>query len=719
MRQPSSVCILSPTTVNREDFTLIVRTVLSRLTPALLLAVLSVPVAAQDNPLLSTPSTPYQTPPFELIQIGHYLPAVQEAIRQDQAEIDSIVNNPEAATFDNTVAALDLTGQLLDNVVSVFYSLLGTVTSPEMQDLANEISPLLSAHNDNIWLNEMLFARVKAVYDQRASLTLSEDQLYLLENIYREFVRRGALLDKEQKARLRDINREHDLLVLKFDENLLAETNNSYIIIDNEDDLAGLPDGVIAMGEETANAMELPGKWVFTTQRSSFTPFLQHADARDLRQALLTAYSMRGDRDNEFDNKAILKEMFTLRQERSRMLGYPTPAAFYMQVRMAGTPEAVDSFLRRLWEPALRRAGAELIEMQAIMDNEQSGSKLQPWDWWYFAEKLRKTKYELDDAELRPYFELENVQTGVFVLAEKLFGLKLVERDDIPIYHPEVRVFEVREADGSLLGILYVDYFFRNSKYGGAWSGGFRGAFLKDGKRVIPLATLVCNFPAPSSSMPSLLSFDEVKTLFHEFGHALNTILYSGTYRNGFYPLDAVELPSQIIENWALEPQLLNLYARHYLTDSTIPATLIDRINNSYLFNKGFEAVEYLAASFLDMAWHGLDNVENVNVNDFEAKTMAGIGLIPEILPRYRSTYFSHIHGGYRAGYYSYYWSGVLDADAFAAFKETSLFDRETAASFRKNILEKLGTADSMTLYKRFRGREPEVEPFLERGGLQ
>ncbi len=612
-----------------------------------------------------------------------------------------------------------MAGQRLDWVTSVFYSLLGTVTSPELQDIATEISPLMSAHYDNISLNQKLFERVKAVYEQRDALPLTAEQLHLLEYTYRGFVRRGALLTDEQKIRLRDINREHSLLDLKFGDNLLAETNSSYIVIDNEADLAGLPGGIIAMGQEAAESMNMPGKWVFTTQRSSFTPFMQYADARELRKELLTKYSMRGDRENEFDNKEVLKNMFTLREERCRLLGYPTPAAFYMEPRMAKTPEAVDSFLQLLWQPALRRAGEELAEMQAIMDTELNGVKLQPWDWWYYAEKLRKAKYDLDDAELRPYFELENVQTGVFMLAEKLFGLKLIQRSDIPVYHPEVTVFEVRQDNDSLLGILYMDYFLRDSKHGGAWSGGFRGAFMRNGERVLPLSTIVCNFPEPSTDKPSLLSFDEVKTIFHEFGHALSTLLYAGNFRSGYYQLDADELPSQIMENWALQPELLSLYARHYQTGEIIPASLVDRIKGAYLFNKGFEATEYLAACFLDMAWHGLENAADVDVNEFEANTIAAIGLRPEILPRYRSTYFSHIHGGYSAGYYAYYWSGVLDADAFAAFEETSLFDRETAAAFRENILERLGTQDAMVLYKHFRGREPEIGPFLERTGLQ
>ena len=684
----------------------------------MLLAVLCAPIAAQDNPLLVTPETPFQTPPFNLIQNSHYLPAIEEGIRRHQAEIDAIINNPEAPTFENTIVAMDMAGQSLDNVTSVFYSLLGTVTTPELQDLAEQISPLLSAHRDNISLNEKLFARVKAIHDQRTELGLTEDQLYVLENDYRRFVRRGALLDNTQKTRLREINREHALLGLKFDDNLLTETNDSYIVIDDRADLAGLPEGIITMGAETAKSMDLPGKWVFTTQRPSCNPFLQYADARDQRQAIYKAYIKRGNRDNEFDNKAVLQKLMTLREERCRILGYSTPADFYLENRMAGNPETVDSFLWRLWRPALERAKVELAGMQAIIDSEQGGFKLAPWDWRYYAEKLRKSKYDLDDEELRPYFKLENVQQGVFLLAEKLFGLKFIERSDIPVYHPEVKVYEVRESDGRLLGVLYTDYFPRNSKQGGAWSGGFRETFVQDGKRVIPLSTLVCNFTKPTPDKPSLLTIGEVQTLYHEFGHCLNSLLSTSAYRSGFAPQDFVELPSQIMENWALEPELLKLYARHYQTGDVIPEALVDKLKNSDLFNKGFEAVEYLAACFLDMAWHELENAKNINVIDFESGTMTAIGLIPEISPRYHSTYFTHIHGGYEAGYYSYYWSGVLDADAFEAFKETSLFSRETAASYRKNILEKLGSDDAMTLYKRFRGREPKVEPFLEKNGL-
>ena len=694
------------------------KTIFSKLVPVLLLAVLCLPLAAEDNPLLTTPNTPFQTPPFDRIQIGHYLPAVQEGIKRHQAEIDAIVNNPKTATFENTIVALDMSGQLLGDVTSVFYSLLGAVTSPQMQDLANQLSPLLSTHNDNIALNAKLFARVKAVYDQRSKLKLSGAQLYLLENTYRGFLRSGALLDEKQKARLRDINREHSLLVLKFDDNLLTETNGSYIVIDNKAYLAGLPESVIAIGEETAKAMNMAGKWVFTTQRPSWTPFLQYADNRGLREALYAAYFMRGDRDNDKDNKAVLQKILTLREERYRLLGYATPARFYLETRMAKTPEAVNEFLLRLWKPALVRAKAEAAEMQKLIDNVPGGFKLASWDWWYYAEKLRKAKYDLDDSALRPYFKLENVQKGVFTLAEKLYGIKFIERKDIPVYHPEVKVFEAHEDSGRLLGILYMDFFPRDSKQGGAWSGAFRSSFYQNGKRVLPFSTLVCNFTKPTPGTPSLLSIDEVSTLFHEFGHSLNTLFTESNYRSNFAPQDSVELPSQIMENWVLEPEMLKIYAKHYQTGEVIPAALVDKLKKSSLFNQGFETVEYLAASFLDMAWHNLESALNVNVTRFEDKAMAVIGLIPEILPRYRSTYFSHIHSGYEAGYYSYIWAGVLDADAFEAFKETSLFDKKTAASFRKNILEKLGTEDAMTLYKRFRGREPKVEPLLKKRGL-
>lgn len=692
--------------------------VLSRLAPVLLLAVLCLPLAAADNPFLAPYNTPFGTPPFDRIQNGHFLPAIQEGIKREQAEIDAIAANPAAPTFQNTMEALDKTGELLSRVTAVFYSFLGALTTPELQEVAAQVSPLLSAHRDSIAMNAKLFARVKAVYDRRAKLRLTPEQLYLLENSYRGFVRSGALLDEKQKARMRDINREHSLLTLKFDDNLLAETNSSNIVIDDKADLAGLPAGVVAMGEETAKAMNMAGKWVFTAQKPSWIPFLQYAQSRRLREALYTCWFMRGDRDNDKDNKALLQKIFTLREERCKMLGYPTPAHFYLEERMAKTPATVNSFLENLWGKALNRAKGEAAEMQQIIDAEKGGFKLESWDWWHYAEKLRQARFDLDDSSLRPYFKLENVQKGIFTLAEKLWGVTFSERKDIAIYHPEVKVVEVKEGSGRLLGIIYMDFFPRDSKQGGAWSGGFRNSYYEKGKRVIPFATLVCNVTKPTPGTPSLLSIDEVQTIFHEFGHAMQTIFSNGTYRANYAPQDSVELPSQIMEHWVLEPELLNLYARHYQTGEVIPAALVEKLRKSSLFNQGFETVEFLAACFLDMAWHNLESAANVNVTRFENKVMTGLGLIPEILPRYRSTYFSHIHGGYEAGYYSYMWSEVLDCDAFEAFKETSLFDRKTANSFRKNYLEKLGTEDSMTLYKRFRGREPKIDPLLKKRGL-
>jgi peptidyl-dipeptidase Dcp len=694
------------------------RPVVRRCLPIFLLISLSLPLAAQDNPFLQSYGTPLNTPPFDRIKLAHYLPAIREGIKQQEAEISAIVNSPAPVTFQNTMEAMDSSGQLLSRVTRVFYQMQSTDTNKEMQNLAHELAPILSAHNDNISMNPKLFARIKNIYDQRLNLQLTPEQLYLLENTYRSFVRGGALLSDQQKARLREINSEHNVLVLKFSDNLLAETNDSYIVFEDKADLKGLPESVVAMGQDAAKERNMPGKWVYTTQRPSWEPFLQYASNRRFRQALYTAYFMRGDRDNDKDNKAILQKIMTLREERCTMLGYATPADFYLENRMAGNLNQVKSFLMRMWTPALNRAKGEAAEMQAIIDQEKGGFKLASWDWWYYAEKLRKAKYDLNDSVLRPYFKLENVQKGIFTLAQKLYGVHISERKDIPVYHPEVKAYEVKESDGTLLGIFYTDFFPRESKQGGAWSGSFRDAYYEKSTRVIPFATLVCNFTKPTGSTPSLLSVDEALTFFHEFGHTINTIFSNGHYRASFAPQDSVELPSQIMENWALEPELLKLYATHFQTGEVIPPALVEKIRKSSLFNQGFDTTEYIAASWLDLAWHSLPNAANVNITRFEEKAMSDLGLIPEILSRYRSTYFAHIHGGYEAGYYSYLFCGVLDSDAFEAFKETSLFDQKTATAFRKNILEKLGTEDTAKLYRQFRGRDPKEEPLLKKRGL-
>jgi peptidyl-dipeptidase Dcp len=474
------------------------------------------------------------------------------------------------------------------------------------------------------------------------------------------------------------------------------------------------------MAEETARQLKMPGKWIFTVQVPSMTPFLQYSTRRDLREKIYRGYIMRGDRGNERDNKETIRQIANLRAEKARLLGYTSHAAFVVEINMAKTPKAVDDFLLKLWTPALARARSEVADMQAIIDREGGKFQLAPWDWWYYAEKVRQEKFALDDAALRPYFKLENVRQGIFALCDKLYGLKFTERRDIPVYNPEVQVFEVREADGRYVGVLYMDFHPRPSKRGGAWSGSFRRQYFENGKRVAPLSTITCNFTRPTADAPSLLSVEEAKTFAHEFGHSLATLLSNSTWRSRSVPRDAVELPSQIMENWMLEPELLTTYAKHYQTGAAIPADLVKKLENSSLFNQGFATVEYLAASILDMKWHEIAEPRpSLDVNQFESQAMAGIGLIPEITPRYRSTYFNHIfNGGYSAGYYVYIWAEQLDADAFEAFKEKGLFDKATALSFRKNVLEKYGALDLMTQYVAFRGARPKIEPLLIRRGL-
>jgi len=685
-----------------------------------LLAVEPTAIQAQqkDNPFFKAYSTPFQVPPFDRITKEHFLPAFKEGMKRQQAEIDAIAQNKKAPTFANTIAAMDHSGIFLSDVGAVFYALLGAETNPDLQAIARDVSPLLSAHQDNINLNEKLFARVKAVYDGRAKLALTPEESFLLENTYKGFIRSGALLDTAGKARLRQLNAELSLLGLKFGENLLAETNSSRIVIDSPEGLAGLPESVRAMGADAARQLKLDGKWVYTTQVPSLTPFLQHSTRRDLREQLHRAYFMRGDRGNENDNKEIVKKIIALRAERAKLLGYPTYAHFVLEERMAKDPATVMTFLQKLWSPALQRASQEAAEMQAIIDREKGGFQLASWDWWHYAEKLRQEKYAFDDSALRPYFALENVMQGIFTLCEKLYGLQFARLDKLPIYHPEVKVYEVKESDGRHVGLLYMDFHPRPGKRGGAWSGGLRREYYEKGKRVAPLSTIVCNFTRPAAGAPSLLSIDEVSTFFHEFGHALSTLFSNGVYRGRSVPRDAVELPSQIMENWALEPELLTLYARHYQTGEVIPPALVEKLKASSLFNQGFETVEYLAASLLDMAWHTVRAGDIVDVRSFEAGALNALGLIPAIEPRYRTPYFNHMISGYAAGYYSYIWSGVLDKDAYEAFKEKGIFDRSTATSFRENILAKLGTEDAPTLYKRFRGAEPKIEPLLRSRGL-
>jgi peptidyl-dipeptidase Dcp len=680
-----------------------------------------------DNPFFNEWNTPFQTPPFNEIKIEHYLPAYEEGMKQQKEAIDAIASTKAKPrfyrgkpTFANTIEAMEKSSKFLDKVSAVFSNLNSTNTNDEMQKIARTITPMMAKHRDDINLNPKLFERVKQIYDAKDKLKLTTEQNTVLQNYYLDFVRGGANLNEEGKDKLRKINEELSLLSLKFGENLLKETNAVGLVVDNKDDLAGLPEDVIKAATEMAKSKGQEGKWAFTLQKPSFIPFLQYSKKRDLREKLFKAYINRGNNNNDFDNKKILSRIATLRVEKANLLGYKTHADFVLEKNMAKKPESVYKFLNDLWTPALKRALAEAQDMQQLIDKEGKNFKLEAWDWWYYAEKVKKEKYDLNEEMLRPYFKMENVRQGVFDVASRLFGIKIVERNDIQVYHPDVQVFEVQEVDGKHIGIFYTDYYPRESKRSGAWASGFRSQSNMDGNYITPLITNVGNFAKPTADKPSLMSLDEVNTLFHEFGHALHSLLSNTVYPySRSVPRDFVELPSQIMENWATEPEVLKMYAKHYETGEPMPQELIDKLSNSQLFNQGFKTVEYLAASFLDMDWHTLTDAKEKNVPTFEKESLTKVGLIPEIESRYQSTNFQHIFsGGYSAGYYSYIWAAVLDADAFEAFKEKSLFDKETATAFRKNVLEKGGSEDVLTLYKRFRGAEPKIDALLKRRGL-
>ncbi len=675
-----------------------------------------------ENPLLTTFETPHQVPPFDLILEEHYLPAFEAGIVGQKAEIEAIITNPDEPTFENTVEALARSGEILTTVAAVFFNRLEANTNENVQAIARDVAPMASAHDDDIKLNPELFARIKVVNDKKDELDLTTEQAKLLDKLYKQFVRGGANLSEEDKVKMRKINQELSVLTLKFGENVLAETNAFQLIIENEDDLSGLPESVIAAAAETAAEADQEGKWLFTTQKPSMIPFLQYSDRRELREKLLKAYINRGDNNNENDNKETIQKIVNLRVQKAHLLGYDSHADFILSENMAKNPDNVYKLLNQLWVAALPMAKNEAKALQAMITTEGNDFKLEAWDWWYYTEKLRKEKYDLDEEELRPYFKLENVRDGAFDVATKLYGLEFIERTDLPKPHEDVQAFEVMEADGSHVGILYMDFFPRASKNAGAWMGPYRKQYRKDGKIITPVITTVFNFSKPTGVTPSLLSFEEASTLYHEFGHALHGLLSDCEYHllsGTDVARDFVELPSQIMENWAAEPEVMKSYARHYQTGEAIPDELIEKIVKSSHFNQGFITVEYLAASFLDMDYHTLTKSFTQDVNKFETSSLNTIGLIPEIVVRYRSTYFSHIFaGGYSSGYYSYIWAAVLDADAFEAFKETSLFDKETARAFRENILERGGTADPMFLYKKFRGKEPSIDPLLKRRGL-
>ena len=678
----------------------------------------------KDNPFFAEYSTPFQVPPFDKIDTTDYLPAFIEGIKQHDAEVLAITDNAAEPTFENTVLPYDKSGKMLTRVSKVFFNLTEANTNDQLQSIANMVSPLLSKHNDDISMNAKLFARIKTIFDKRKESNLDVQQIRVVEKYYRDFERRGANLSKEQQDQLRKINEDLSMLSLKFGNNLLAETNKNFkLVIDKKADLEGLPDGVVSAAAEAAEKDGNKGKWLFTLAKPSLIPFLQYAKNRELREKIYRGYFMRGDNGNANDNNATIKEIVRLRAEKARLLGFENYAAYVIDDNMAKTPATVDAFLSKLMVASLPVAKAELAEMQNIANSEGGKFKLQSWDWWYYSEKLHKQKYDLDENELKPYFSLENVRNGMFAVAGKLYGITFTKVTNLPVYQKDVETYEVKEADGSHLGILYLDYYPRESKSGGAWCTDFQSAGWENGKKVDPVVSMVCNFTPPTGDMPALLNFDETSTLFHEFGHALHGLFTLGKYNRtaGNVPQDYVEMPSQIMENWAGDPQVLKMYAKHYKTGEVIPDQLIAKIEKSGLFNQGFVTVEYLAASILDLDYHELAAPAKVEPGTFEKEAMAKAGLIPEILPRYRSGYFAHIFsGGYAAGYYVYIWAAVLDADAFNYFKQSGdIFNPELAAKFRKNCLAESGDDEGMIQYKKFRGQEPSMDPLLKRRGLK
>lgn len=683
---------------------------------------LAVTAFAQKNPFMQEWKTPYGVPPFDQIKTEHYMPAFEAGIKQQVAEIKTITSNKQAPTFENTILALENSGALLNKVSGVFFNLTECCNSPEMEAIAEKIFPKLSQHSDNIMLNAKLFERVKKVYDQRASLGLNAEQMRLLEETYKGFVRGGANVPVEKQARFREINEKLSVLTLNFGNNVLKATNNYKLVVDDVKDLAGMPQSQLDAALEAGNAdPKTKGKYVFTVHVPSMEPFLMNCQNRQLRKELWTAYSTRCT-SGEFDNSEIINQIVNLRLERANIMGYPSHAAFVLSDCMAQTPEAVDNLLMQVWKPALNKAKQEAYEYQRLMFADGINEPLQPYDWRYYSEQLRKAQYDLDDDVIRPYFSLDNVTNGIFTCCQRLYGITFRQNKDIPTYHKDAIPYEVVE-NGKVIAIVYVDYFPRDSKRSGAWMTNFREQEIKNGENVIPIVSLVFNFTKPTADKPSLLNFDETETYFHEFGHGLHSIFSKCTYRSlagTSVSRDFVELPSQFFEHWACEPQVMRMYAKHYKTGEVIPDSLIAKISASSTYGQGFINTELLAASFLDMFYYSITEPQNINVAEFEKSSLEKIGLIPEIISRYRSTYFQHVFTtGYDAGYYSYTWAAVLDNDAFEPFKQNGVFDPKTAKSFRTNILEKGNTEDSMVLYKRFRGAEPSIEPLLKNRGLK
>ncbi len=674
------------------------------------------------NPFFETYTTPYQVPPFHLIKNEHFKPAILEGIKKQEVEINAIISNKEKPTFENTILAMENSGKLLSKVSTVFYNLNSANTNEEIQAIAKELAPRMSAHNDNINLNPELFKRVKAVWDNQANLNLNNEQSKILENLYKNFVRSGANLSEANKKRLREINAEMAVATLKYGQNILAETNSFELVISDKKDLAGLPNELIEAAASDAKSRGKEGKWVFTLSNSSVMPFLQYSSNRKLRKEIWNAYQMRANQNNDKDNKELAITIANLRGEKARLLGYDTHADYVLEKSMAKNPETATKLLMDLWAPALNMAKKEAADIKLMMAKDGIKGNVEPYDWRYYAEKIRKERFDLNEQEMKPYFSLDRTREGIFTVCKNLYGLEFTPLKEIPTYHEDVTAWEVTDSNKNHIGILYMDFHPRPSKRGGAWMTSYRTQKMENGKRIAPVVSIVCNFTKPTENAPALLTFDEVSTFFHEFGHALHGLLSNVTYESlagTNVPRDFVELPSQIMENWAAEPEVLKMYAKHYKTGEVIPDALIEKMQKAGTFDQGFTTVEYLAAALLDMEYHTRKVAIKVDTETFEKEAMNKINLPSEIIPRYRSTYFNHIFaGGYSAGYYSYIWSGVLDTDAFEVFKLNGLFNKTNAESFKTNILEKGGTEEPMVLYKNFRGAAPSVEPLLRKRGL-